>query len=93
MKNDEKLQNDEKEIEMNERIKELAEQCYQIEDPHGRFPREVFNQEKFAELIVRECMRMCEVTEMSFVTHDCDVEASGAITVKQFIAEHFEVEE
>jgi hypothetical protein len=49
--------------------------------------------EKFAELIVRECMRMCEVTEMSFVTHGCDVEASGAITVKQFIAEHFGVEE
>jgi hypothetical protein len=49
--------------------------------------------EKFAELIVRECMRMCEVTEMSFVTHDCDIEASGAITVKQFIAEHFGVED
>lgn len=48
--------------------------------------------EKFAELIIRECMRMCEVTEMSFVTHDCDAEASGAITVKQFIAEHFGVE-
>jgi hypothetical protein len=72
---------------MNERIRELyyecqdesqsTEQCYQ----------------NFAELIVRECMRMCEVTEMSFVTHDCDVEASGAITVKQFIAEHFGVEE
>jgi len=49
--------------------------------------------EKFAELIVLECMRMCEVAEMSFVTHDCDVEASGAITVKQFIAEHFGVDE
>jgi hypothetical protein len=46
-----------------------------------------------AELIVAECMRMCEVTEMSFVTHGCDVEASGAITVKQFIAEHFGIEE
>ena len=52
----------------------------------------IFSKEKFAELIVKECMRMCEVTEMSFVTHDCDVEASGAITVKQFIAEHFGVE-
>ena len=72
---------------MNERVRQLyyecqdesqsTEQCYQ----------------KFAELIVAECMRMCEVTEMSFVTHECDVEASGAITVKQFIAEHFEVEE
>ena len=40
---------------MNARIQELAEQCYQIEDPHGRFPREVLNPEKFAELIVREC--------------------------------------
>jgi hypothetical protein len=49
--------------------------------------------EAYAELIVAECMRMCEVTEMSFVTHECDVEASGAITVKQFIAEHFGVEE
>jgi hypothetical protein len=49
--------------------------------------------ERFAKLIVEECMRMCEVTEMSFVTHGCDVEASGAITVKQFIAEHFGVEE
>ena len=48
--------------------------------------------EKFAKLIVAECMRMCEVTEMSFVTHGCDVEASGAITVKQFIAEHFGVD-
>lgn len=47
---------------------------------------------KFAELIVQECMRMCEVTEMSFETHDCSVEASGAITVKQFIAEHFGTE-
>jgi len=42
---------------------------------------------------VLECMRMCEVTEMSFVTHGCDVEASGAITVRKFIAEHFGVEE
>jgi hypothetical protein len=32
--------------------------------------------EAYAELIVAECMRMCEVTEMSFVTHECDVEAS-----------------
>lgn len=39
---------------MNERVQELAEQCYQIEDPHGRFPREVFNQEKFAEWIISE---------------------------------------
>jgi len=75
---------------MNERIRELAyESGLLTYNPDG-IPTKL---EKFAELIVKECMRMCEVTEMSFVTHDCDVEASGAITVKQFIAEHFGVEE
>ena len=68
-------------------IKLLKELYKQAETECG------WSEEKFAELIVQECMRMCEVTEMSFVTHDCDVEASGAITVKQFIAEHFGVEE
>lgn len=43
---------------MNERIKELAEQATRIEEPDGLFPREVFDQEKFAELIVRECHKV-----------------------------------
>ncbi len=80
---------------MNERIRELALQAEKYAEwstPQGLEWFDNFK-EQFAELIVRECMRMCEVTEMSFVTHDCDVEASGAITVKQFIAEHFGVEE
>ena len=73
---------------MNEQIREFAKQAgfYKYGDDFEDII------EKFAELIVLECMRMCEVTEMSFVTHGCDVEASGAITVKQFIAEHFGVE-
>ena len=78
---------------MNQRIKELAEQASH-QSPDGypvTIPFSKVFAEKFAELIVGECMRMCEVTEMSFVTHNCDVEASGAITVRQFIAEHFEV--
>ena len=87
---------------MNERIQQLAEQAGMVKilEEHaseygaGTFENTPYPElEKFAELIVREGMRMCEVTEMSFVTHDCDVEASGAITVKQFIAEHFGVEE
>lgn len=80
---------------MNERIKQLAVAAAPANSsiPHSEWniPKEFI--ERFAELIVQECMRMCEVTEMSFVTHGCDVEASGAITVKQFIAEHFGVEE
>lgn len=75
---------------MNERIRELAHESGLLTYNPDGIPTKL---EKFAELIVKECMRMCEVTEMSFVTHDCDVEASGAITVKQFIAEHFGVEE
>ena len=77
---------------MNDKIKELWEEAAKTTQGDSWEEQTKF-MEKFAELIVQECMRMCEVTEMSFVTHDCDVEASGAITVKQFIAEHFGVEE
>ena len=77
---------------MNERIKLLWEEAAKTTQGDSWEEQTKF-MERFAELIVAECMRMCEVTEMSFVTHDCDVEASGAITVKQFIAEHFGVEE
>ena len=77
---------------MNERIQELWEQAAKKTTQGDSWDEQTKFMERFAELIVRECMRMCEVTEMSFVTHDCDIEASGAITVKQFIAEHFGVE-
>lgn len=56
---------------MNERIKQLAEQAMvsisyrvcqntfkEIEDPAGHFVRKEFSKEKFAELIVRECMEV-----------------------------------
>ena len=75
---------------MNEQIKQLWVQAAKTTQGDSWEDQTKF-MERFAELIVLECMRMCEVTEMSFVTHDCDVEASGAITVKQFIAEHFGV--
>ena len=39
---------------MNERIKELAEQC------HHRYSEHNIDLEKFAELIVRECVQVCE---------------------------------
>ena len=44
---------------MNERIKELAEQATTIEYGADRgFDRVTFDKEKFAELIVRECMKL-----------------------------------
>jgi hypothetical protein len=76
---------------MNEQIKECWIKAAR-EDSDETWDSQVQFIERFAEVIVKECMCMCEVTEMSFVTHGCDVEASGAITVKQFIAEHFGVE-
>ena len=49
--------------------------------------------EKFAELIVGECMRMCDVAQMGYLTHGLEKEASGAISVKHYIEEHFGVDE
>jgi hypothetical protein len=43
--------------EMNERIKELAEQCTSWSEGSTWTSREVFDKEKFAELIVGECIR------------------------------------
>ena len=40
---------------MNERIKELAEQCTEVLWRDGPYEREEFNKEKFAELIIKDC--------------------------------------
>ena len=49
--------------------------------------------EKFAELIVRECMRMCDVAAVGYDTHNHIKEANGCCSAKEYIAEHFGVEE
>lgn len=52
---------------MNERIKELIEQAY-VEVPHERdwdAMSIVFNKEKFAELIVKECISMAKGFEFA----------------------------
>jgi len=79
---------------MNERIKELKEQAMewvpnQI-DPDTKI--RLLNAEKFAELIVKECMRMCEVAQVGYLTHGLEKEASGAYSVKQYIEEYLGVE-
>ena len=45
---------------MNERIKELAEQCGFRSNPDIYDRNQSFDIEKFAELIVRECMEVCK---------------------------------
>ena len=66
---------------MKERIKELAEQAWDYVDsqnPYASDEHEMF-QEKFAELIVRECLSLAD--------------RRGAYNVMDDIIEHFGVEE
>jgi hypothetical protein len=88
---------------MNERIRELAEQAglkyhnwitneSNINDGDFKYPR-LEDYEKFAELIVKECMRMCEVAQVGYLTHGLEKEASGAFSVKQYIEEYLGVDE
>ena len=66
---------------MNERIRELMTQATHIEEPDGLFLREVFDREKFAELIVRECAKVGERY------------ADGNYEVRNQIMAHFGLEE
>jgi hypothetical protein len=75
---------------VNPRIKELArESGLLVYNPNG-VPTKL---EKFAELIVKECKRMCEVAQVGYLTHGLEKEASGAFSVKQYIEEYLGVEE
>ena len=73
---------------MNERIRELINEstCFKEGDTEGKYDIEVFDKEKFAELIVRECANMAE----SFHHHQYDF--TGNLELHKFIKEHFGVE-
>ena len=74
---------------MNERIKELAEQATSYNNSDGW----LFDKAKFAELIVGECMRMCDVAAIGYESHNHFKEANGCYSAKEYIEEHFGVEE
>ena len=76
---------------MNERIDQLMVKAGAVFGAEGVVYAD-FDPKKFAELIVRECMRMCDCADVSLLEHNYPKEASGASSVKQFIAEHFGVE-
>ena len=55
---------------MNKRVKELAEQAtVDIKDEFGHWINSEFDKEKFAELIVQECIKLNK-QELSFVAFD-----------------------
>ena len=80
---------------MNERIKELAKQCTSWSEGSTWTSREVFDKEKFAELIVKECVNRIEQNRSSGENTD-----SWTITrdmafhqMKEDLKKHFGVEE
>jgi hypothetical protein len=84
---------------MNERIQELAEQATEIVDmvgPQGYASSYAnFDREKFAELIVAECMKVAVFKDSGYM-HPADVAgymAAGRSTAAQMIKQHFGVEE
>ena len=69
---------------MNETISKLAEQCRSLyRDGNGQYV-EQFDEEKFAELIVKECMTMCDETRSEYFKYR---KASNDFTDKNIYAE------
>jgi len=91
---------------MNERITELAEQAQQYAEyvtPQGCEWFGTFK-EKFAELIVQECMEMCDTVSADYLKHrkgafdfqDKNIYAEGEAAcdiIKYKMKKHFGVEE
>jgi hypothetical protein len=74
---------------MNERIRELEKQCWEYKpgfDGQADWYT-VFNKEKFAELIVRECAKLTRWQE-----YDMSVEQRIRLGIYQEIKEYFGVE-
>ena len=74
---------------MNERIKELAEQCTTINDSTTIPVDKDFDYEKFAELIVRECVQVSE----DDITDGDACCTNTADRIARQIKKHFGVEE
>jgi hypothetical protein len=78
---------------MNERIKELASQCWDL-----RLDGRHFDQEQFAELIVRECIDKIEthripVGNSAAGEMACEWTYAALKEIRDEIKEHFGVEE
>ena len=75
---------------MNERTKELAEQCYEHDQSWTGVGQRIFNKEKFAELIVRECRDIVSTTRDQAIEDGWNVDE--AMSTAMFdIEDHFGV--
>jgi len=78
---------------MNERIKELIEQATYFKEgvTEGLYDIEIFDKEKFAELIIAECAQAC-----INMGNDYEIKSAGQYQAELFafaIKKHFGVEE
>ena len=67
--------------------------AYMPVDYNGHELEVAEHMEKFTELIVGECMRMCDVAAIGYESHGHMKEANGCYSAKEYIEEHFGVEE
>jgi len=74
---------------MNERIRELVKQATTIEEHKWGVSYDNFNKEKFAELIVRECIQVCADRGK----HHDGLYSAWASDCSERIGKHFGVEE
>jgi hypothetical protein len=76
---------------VNERIKQLAEQCYEHDQSWTGVGQRIFNKEKFADMIVRECRDIVSATRDLAIEDGWNV--NEAMSTAMFdIEEHFGVE-
>ena len=80
---------------MNERIQQLIEQATSIQGPTPYNPLtfEVFDREKFAELIVRDCLNIAKNWDEQLVSAKLVKESNAVGIVAYRIARQFGVEE
>ena len=76
---------------MNERIQDAWDKAAKAHSGDSWAEQTAFL-EKFAELIVGECMRMCDVAAIGYESHGHMKEANGCYSAKEYIEEHFGVE-
>ena len=76
---------------MNERIKQLAEQCGFKSNPDIYDRNQSFDIEKFAKLIIRDCMHDC--LRMQLYVQYTPEELLFQTKYRKIIKEHFGVEE
>ena len=77
---------------MNERIKELAEQAYGIDDNKPFHPSALIALEKFAQLIIAECLEQIDKVRDGHEANLEIKEALGADWAGLAVARHFGVE-